>query len=118
MDLNIKGGLIILFNYLSERITNILQNGDIISAYFYFWKFIVVLIYDLTTKASVAFPVFTALGPTILYPSLVFLQFVANIWLNHWWAEGNILLIVGQLFTLWQFVSMMLLIWDVEWYLY
>lgn len=63
-------------------------------------SFIVVLIYDFTTKASIVFPLFTAIGPTLFLPSVVMLQIVLNIVLNDWWAEGNYFLLAGQAFTI------------------
>jgi hypothetical protein len=84
----------------------------------YFNRFIFVALYDLITKGSVAVPIVTAIGPTMVIPTLLTLQIIFNIAYNDWFAEGNVFLVVMQIFTIIQFVNMFLLIWDTEFYLY
>ena len=38
--------------------------------------------------------------------------------MNKWFAHGNILLIITQIWTLWQALMMSMLVWDVPFYLY
>ena len=90
----------IFINFIGERLTNVFLNGDPYKQFVYTNRFIFVALYDLVTKGSVAVPIVTAIGPTLVIPTLVTLQLVFNIFFNDWFAEGNVFLIVMQVFTI------------------
>lgn len=55
--------------------------------------FILVTVLDAPGKFSIFSPIFTGWSPTLLTFNCVAGQFVANLWINHWFAEGNVYLI-------------------------
>lgn len=69
-------------------------------------------------KFSLLSPLFTGWGPTVLTFNCVSAQFIGNLWINRYFAEGNFYLIGMQIFTITQWLLMLLLVWDVEIYLY
>ena len=63
-------------------------------------------------------PIFTALLPTILGGIGLIIQFYFNIEQNKLWAHGSKFLIFMQLFSLFQYIFMVLLVWNNNFYLY
>jgi hypothetical protein len=69
-------------------------------------------------KFSIFSPFFTGWGPTVLTTNCVGAQLIANLWINRWFAEGNAYLLAMQGFTIMQWALMLLLVWNVDIYLY
>jgi len=68
-----RKGYSIFLSYLFERFNNLMSDGavNIFLHSFYLYKFILVIIYDFATKASVANPILTAFIPTMFFPTLI-----------------------------------------------
>lgn len=63
-------------------------------------------------------PLFTATIPSIIGLNIVVISIAFNISVNKWWANGNLLLLLLQAFTIIQFVFLWLLLWNTDVYLY
>ena len=62
--------------------------------------YIILSIVTLPGKVNAMNPLFTATIPSIIGMNLVVIQFAFNISVNKWWANGNLLLLLMQIFTI------------------
>ena len=103
--------------YFNERVQYLLANFDPMTLEV-FIEFVVVYVLEFNGKFTLMSPIFTAYGPILLGINLVSLQFFANAFYHHWWAHGNVFLLVMTLFGIFQYSCMFLLLQNTDAYLY
>lgn len=85
-----------LEKYLVERKDYLFNNFDPKSLEI-FVEFAVVYLLEYNGKFTIMSPIFTAYGPILVGINLISIQSFSNIYYHHWWAHGNIFLILMQI---------------------
>lgn len=116
-DFKSATGPTIFWNWWRGRMSN-LKNIQPVPLIENVILFILVSFLNAPGKFSLLSPIFTGWSPTVLTFNCVGAQIVANFWINKYFAEGNIYLLSMQGFTLFQWLCMLLLVWNNEMYLY
>lgn len=110
-------GPTIFWDWYTGRLVN-LKHLDAVPLVENLVLFVLVSILDAPGKFSIFSPYFTGWGPTVLAYNCVGGQIIANLWINRFFAEGNVYLLAMQSFTIMQLVLMTFLVWNSDIYLY
>lgn len=110
-------GPTIFWDWYKERVVH-LKQIDPVPLVENLVLFVLVTVLNAPGKFSLLSPIFTGWSPTVLTSNCVGAQLVANVWINRWFAEGNVYLLAMQGFTIMQYVLMLMLVWNFDVYLY
>jgi len=80
--------------------------------------FLIVTVLTSPGKFTIMSPLFTALMPTAIGALGLLAQIYFNITMNKLWAHGSKYLLGMQLFTIFQYIFMLMLVWNFNLYLY
>lgn len=83
----------VFWEWYTGRVEHAKENLDVVPLLENLVFFLLVSFLDAPGKFSIFSPLFTGWSPTVLTSNCVGAQFVANLWINRWFAEGNAYLI-------------------------
>lgn len=115
---NFAEGQKILIDYLDERKNNFANEHNPLKDFEMIFGGALVTVLTMPGKLSLVSPIITALLPTIATWQLTLAQLIMNILINKWWAGGNLLLLFFQAEHILMQVCMMMLLSDINFYLY
>jgi hypothetical protein len=104
--------------YFAERWTNFVVNNDFFKTTYRLMDMTLVLLFDHRGKLSILSPLINAFVPSIIILTLTTIQFFYGMIGMKGWARGNLALIVLQLFSIINSTLALLLLYQIEFYIY